>query len=70
MKYIKNINPYIQNAASGTFKTLLSIICCPTFIISTTPIITTNEVVFIILVVKFTTPGIILLNDKGIKIYL
>ncbi|MPN26643.1 hypothetical protein SDC9_174068 [bioreactor metagenome] len=60
--------PYIQRGADGTDKRDASIICCPTFNTSTTPIRTINDVVFIILVTRLIAVGTNLLIVCGIII--
>ena len=57
MKYIKNTARYTPKAAFGLDVLFASIICCATFITSTTPIISTSDVVFIILVIRFIESG-------------
>lgn len=60
--------PYIQSEAFGIVNRLLSIICCPTLTISTTPMRTTRDVVFIIRVTKLIDWGINRLRICGMTI--
>ena len=57
-KYNKNIKPYIQNGTVGfAVRLAASIVCCPTFSRSGTPMRATIGVVLMIRLSKFTPAG-------------
>ena len=58
IKYSTNTVRYTPKAAFGEDFRFASMICCPTFNTSTTPIIITRLVVLIILVIRLMARGI------------